>query len=210
MSYIAITDAEIAAGKPLKSDILARLRDNPAEVLCDPPGSTTLKLRPSMFVLDSYYDFDYTTGKSIVISDSNNAGELCVMELQVRFNTNASANPLMSWSSTCACMLLVSAIPKYSGNTPTAVRFMRRAVPVAAIGTKSGTLETNAWVDIPLTNTWTAIFTWTNGGQSPTVEVRASLVGTQVKVEARKVNTYSGRVFLGWSGYLLHLEYKNS
>lgn len=208
MPYIAITDPEIAAQKPLKSDILARLRDNPQQVLCDPPGSTTLKLRPSQYVMRKYYDFNYRNLFSAVIGYTDAPGELSVVSLECAFNTQSVflSDPMRS--TTAECGLWINATVIYVAGVATAVRFKRRHPPMIASGTGSGTLQTQAFVDIPLTNSWVSIFTLSRSGQTPTIQVRATVVGNEVRCQAQKINAWTGRVWCGWSGYVYGLEYK--
>lgn len=208
MPFLPITDTEIAANKPLKSDILARLRDNPQQVLCDPPGSTTLKVRPMQFCLAQQCDFNYKTTATPFLGWATRRDMLCNMSLQIAFNTSAAylSDPMRS--STAVCGLWINPTVVYVNDIATAVRFKRRHPPVISSGAGSGTLQTQAFVDIPLTNTFVSIFTLTRSGQTPTIQVKAWEQSGVIMVQAQSIGTWTGRVWCGWTGYLFNMEYK--
>ena len=212
MTYIPITDAEIADEKPLKSDILARLRDNPLEKLCDPPGSTTLKLRPSIFDVVRHWYQVYSATPTICISFTDQPGEVSNVTVKTCPHSDPSCPPSYMFYGAygATAILTFSFLPKYSAGSPSAVRVARMNVPVMLSGVGSGTLYDQAWVDIPVTGTWVSIFTITKSGQTPTLQVRAFVVGNELRVEAQWIHTFTGIIYTAWTGFVATLTFKNA
>ncbi len=167
MASNPILDAEINPGAKLSSWLLKRLRDNWQEDLCDPPGSQTPKLRPSSYRMKYA---ERRLNSSVVVSNSTHIAELSdVTALACVFDGYGKS------AGTNFSLLKVG----------TNVRIARTTPLFASEGSLSGTLFTLTQKLIPITNTWSDLWTWSTGGLDPTLEAKAYSSGSATKVEFR-------------------------
>lgn len=168
MPTYPISPTEMVAGKPLTSWLLKRLRDNWAEDMCDPPGSQTIKMRPSSYrVMKAYRGL----ATPVVIDDSSYPGQLNL----VRIMTTAWVTPTTNQVQTVLGFAYVGG----------KLRVSRVQSLVASAGTISGILYTDGWTELTVGGAWTNLYSWTSGANNKALEGRALSSGTTISIELR-------------------------